>query len=171
MLGKLVIIIVACLALAAGWLVYLGQGLQNASIERFELDSVRTVGQNGITLSGTVWINNPSKLTLPIGAIMYDIVLEDTGAVISSGTIPAFEIAPQQVTKMTFTHELQWTPSSELAAQLASQEHVYAQIKGSAQVILPAGKQLSIPLQTRFDLKPYLERVRSSDAVVKSIHQ
>ncbi|MBI4144598.1 LEA type 2 family protein [Candidatus Woesearchaeota archaeon] len=138
---------------AAGY--YFIKDLDRASLERFELDGISGVTTNSFTFSGNLVVKNPSKAPIPIQTITYDVILQETGETISSGTLPSFLLSPGSNT-IPFEQRVNWVPTATLAAQLVTEDHVYAVVQGRIRIDLPQIDQYEIPFKKTVDIKQYI---------------
>jgi len=146
----------------AGILFYYGQGLQNASLERFELTGIDGITTESFTLVGNLFVKNPSDLSIPVESIGYEIFLKDTGEKIGSGNLPEFTLEKSKVSKIPFNQEIEWVPSIKLAADLLTKDKVLITVKGKARINLPKVKEYVIPFSAETDIKEYVGQFVSS---------
>ena len=102
-------------------------------------------------------MNNPSKLSIPVKSIDYEIILKETEEVLSSGSIPSFilEVGESQI---PFEQKVRWVPTAELALQLATEEHVYAVVEGKIIIDLPKLESYELPFSEEVDIKDYVKQ-------------
>lgn len=134
---------------------YFIKDLDRASLERFELNGITGVTTNSFTLSGNLVVNNPSKAPIPIQTITYDVVLQETGETISSGTLPSFLLSPGSNT-IPFQQRVDWAPTAKLAAQLVTEDKVYVIVQGRIRIDLPQLDHYEIPFKKQADIKEYV---------------
>lgn len=156
------------LALVAGVIYFLAQGLNQASVERFELTGIKDITTDSFTLSGNLYARNPSKLPIPIRDITYDVVLKDTRERIASGSVPAFVLGAATTTRIPFDQTIRWVPTAELAVRLATQEHVYAIVTGKVHIDLPEIGKYDVPFKAEVDIKEYVLRFATGALPVES---
>jgi LEA14-like dessication related protein len=154
---KLFLRIVVPLLVIGSIFFYFAQGIDKVSVEGFAFTGLSNVSLKGFTMDGTLNINNPSRLPVPVQSVTYDIILNETAEKISSGTLPAFVLAPGS-SNVPFHEHIAWAPTASLALQLAFEDHIYATVKGHVRVAIPLLNQYDIPFQKQIDLKDYLRQ-------------
>jgi len=155
-----IIIFLIVLITIAAIMYYLGKDLQNATLEKFELSGVEDITLDTITLNGNLYVNNPSRLSVPIKEITYEIILEKDNATLSSGVIPGFVLEKNTITKIPFNQKLKYAPTASFALQMATQQHVYANINGKIFIDLPK-TQYEIPFSYKIDIKEAIKQKRN----------
>lgn len=152
------LIILVVLGAVAGALFYLGKDLKNASLEDFELNNIKDISTDSFVVDGKFSVSNPSQLSVPVKSIEYDIVLKKTDEVISSGSIPGFNLNKEEVTDIPFSQEIKWVPSAKLALDLLTEDEVYATVKGKIRINLPKVQEYELPFSKDFDIKDYVNQ-------------
>lgn len=158
LITKTFLFIVLTIVVAASVLIYFGNGVQNASLQDFELNSLNSINSNSFTITGSFSIDNPSKLSIPIESIHYDVVLEETEETISTGEIPSFVLEKQSITRIPFEQEVNWVPTANLAVELLTKDKVYATVEGKIKIDLPKIEQYEIPFSRKIDIKEYTDQ-------------
>ena len=150
--------IIVPLVVVAGALFYFGQGLQDASLEDFELTGIDEITKESFTIIGNLFVKNPSELSVPIDSIDYDVFLKKTGEKIGSGNLPSFTLEKEKVSQIEFNQEIKWIPTAQLAADLLTEDEVYIEVKGKLKINLPKVKEYSIPFSHEVDIKDYIKQ-------------
>lgn len=143
------------IVLAAGILFFYAQGLKDVSLERFDIEGITNINSNSFTILGNFYIKNPSQISVPIQSVTYDVILKENNEKLSSGTIAGVLLEKEKTTTLPFQQEVQWIPTTQLALQLATQNHVYATIKGTI-YIQPQEKIYELPFEQEVDIKAYI---------------
>lgn len=140
----------------AGTAAFYLNGIQDVSAKnvRFERFSGITVDGFDIELSADVI--NPSRITIPIQSIDYEVYLQDGGSLLSRGSLRGVKLVPGMTHLQTKPH-VTWTGGASTLAQLLLKDKVLADVRISVQ-ILPA-----IPVAQfthTIDIKPALEQMQ-----------
>jgi LEA14-like dessication related protein len=152
---KLISIVIAVIV-GGSAIFYFGRGIEKTAVEKVTVNGITDITTDSFTVSGTIYVHNPSQLPVPIDRIEYDIILDKTGQKMSSGTTDSFTLAAQQSTPIPFEHAVRWVPTATTAASLITEEHVYATISGDIYVGVPGAEQYGLPFKTRVDMKEYV---------------
>ena len=155
-IGKWIFRIVAPIILIGAIVFFFANGLQDASLERFVLTGIEDIDTNSFTFTGELAVKNPSEVSIPIQSITYDVFLEETNEQIGSGTIPTFTLVKDDVTDIRFAQELEWIPTAQLAAELATKEEVFIRVDGVVVIDLPKVDEHEITFSATQDIKEYI---------------
>ncbi len=159
---KSILKLIIPLAIVGGLLFYFGQGLQNASLEKFDLTGIKDVNPESFTVAGNVYIKNPSDLSIPIESIDYVIYLKETGEEIGAGTLPQFTLEKNNVNKIPFNQQVTWIPTAKLAAELITKDKVLIEVKGKLRINIPTVREYAIPFSQETDIKAYIQQFVTS---------
>jgi LEA14-like dessication related protein len=154
--GKWTFRILIPIILVAGALFYFGQGLQDASLDRFDVTGIDDITTESFTILGNLFVKNPSEISVPIDIIEYDIFLKETGEKIGSGTLPTFTLEKSTTNKIAFNQKMRWIPTAQLAVNLLTKEKVIIEIKGKLRINVPKVKEYSIPFSQETDIQEYV---------------
>ncbi|MBS3080467.1 LEA type 2 family protein [Candidatus Pacearchaeota archaeon] len=135
-----------------GIAVFYLKDVRDISIKKFEVNSIKSDMQ--YTIQGEITVDNPSKITIPVESVTYDIFLKETEEKISSGEIPSFELKKQQTSIVPFYQEIEWNPNIETAKNLLLEEKTYVIIKG--EIKIKKIISITIPFEKEIDLRQYL---------------
>ena len=156
LLTKLFLGIISLLVIGGAGFYYLN-GINKVSLDDFVLTGIKGVTVNSFTFNGQLFVNNPSKTPVPIQTITYDVILDKTGEIISSGTLPSFILVPGDNT-IPFDQRVNWVPTASLAATLVTSDRVYTTVKGRIKIALPQVKEYELPFSSKADIKAYVSQ-------------
>ena len=88
--------------------IYFLKDIDKVNVEKFEVTGIKTISKNSVEINGNIFLNNPSRINLPIKSLTFNIYLNETGKEISSGKIPSFKINSQKLNKIPFEFELKF---------------------------------------------------------------
>lgn len=155
---KWVLAIIIPIILIVGILFYFSYGLKDASLEKFEITEIKDVTSNSFILTGNLHVKNPSDISVPIDSVDYDIILKETGEVISSGKINSFILERNAVTKIPFNQKVEWVPTTKFALDIITKEQVFIIVKGNIKINLPQVKEHAIPFSKEIDIKEQIKQ-------------
>ena len=144
-------------------------GIQNASLEKFELNKISNVDSDSFTLNGNLFVKNPSKSPIPIEAVEYDIYIKDTNEKIGSGTIAGFVLEANKVTTIPLNQKVRWVPTISLVRQLALKEKVLIEIRGKIKISNEQLKGYEIPFLAQTDIKEYMKNKITDPNLISNI--
>ncbi len=152
---KWILTLILPIVIASGVLFIYGYGLKDVSLEKLEFTRIGDITSDSFTIYGNLYLKNPSDLKVPIESVDYDIILKEKNQIISSGSIPTFDLEANKVTKVPFNHKVKWIPTTQLLLEFATKEKVYLIVNGTAKVNLPEVKKYGIPFKQEVDIKEY----------------
>ncbi|MBI5393504.1 hypothetical protein HZA96_06565 [Candidatus Woesearchaeota archaeon] len=155
---KYVSILVIIFVLIIMIILLLGKDLQQVSVEKFELNGLENISGESVTIVGDLYINNPSKISVPIKQINYDVILEKNNITLSSGEIPSFILEKNIINKIPFSHNMKFKPSLDLLLQLLTQEEVYIVVSGKVYVDVAGIETYDVDFLQKVDFKEYLQK-------------
>lgn len=150
-------LVLIVIALSAIFL--LGTNLTKVTLVSFEVDEIGEFNEQGFTIKGTVTVKNPSRISVPIDNINYDISLKETGDVLSSGVIPNFVLEKNTVTTVPFQQKVGWNIGLKQAFSLSRKEKVEVVIHGIININVPGQKPYEIPFEKTIDIKAKIKEV------------
>lgn len=154
---KGVVILVLIIALGGVITVaYLGQDLQKVSVESTEISGVSDLSLEGFSLDGKIIVKNPSQLSVPVKAIEYYVIAQDTNDVIATGVLPSFVLDRKSDEEIPLSLRIYWTSSGKLALLTLTQDQVLVTIKGYLTINIPKLDLVALPFEKTIDIKPYL---------------
>ncbi|MBT3407829.1 LEA type 2 family protein [Candidatus Woesearchaeota archaeon] len=162
-ISKLFFFITLVSFIIIGIIIYYGNGLQNASIDKFEINTLND-SSNNMIIETKIHINNPSKLSLNIKSLKYNISLKENNQVIGNSDIPEFTISKNNISKLRFETVINWMPSQEFMIENKDKEEILIVINGKTKINLFDLTEYEIPFSKEMDIKD------SIDSKIKSIN-
>ena len=150
--------IVFVLLSTAGILYALRHDITDASLDHFEITDIKDITTESFVLEASLFVNNPSDISIPIKKVEYTISLKDTGEEIGSGTIDPFTLEKNTITEIPFEQKINWVPTTQLLAQWATQEHVYMIVNGTVTLDVQALEGYELPFNEQVDIKEYTDQ-------------
>ncbi len=144
--------------IVAGVLLYFGWGLQNASLEEFRLNGIKDITTDSFTFDGTLFVKNPSDISIPVKSVKYVVIVKETGEVIGEGDVGEFTLEKQVVSKIPFTQEIKWVPTAELALDLITKDEVYVIVRGNLTLDIRKVEEYQIPFEAEQDIRSFVEQ-------------
>ncbi|MEK6916357.1 MAG: hypothetical protein AABW92_01310 [Nanoarchaeota archaeon] len=164
--GKIFLSIIL-LVLAGGVLFFLGKNLNQASLKNFNLDNIQDITTDSFTITGNLLVNNPSKLSIPVKSVDFDIILKESKELLTSGHISSFNLEIGE-SNIPIEQEVNWVPTAQLALELITKEHVYALVVGKIKINLPGLEKYEIPFNKEVDIKDYVKQFASEQIPIDS---
>ena len=168
---RYVISAIIIMIIISGAVYYFTNNIKEIAIESFEITNVEKINSQSITLEGYLYVNNPSRIDIPIKAITYDVILQQNNNdknnnnnqdnKISSGKIPVALLKAKSVTKIPFKQEIPWEISGNLIRELLTQEKVLLQVRGTITINKKQLENYEIPFETKKDIKEPLKKFAS----------
>ena len=149
-------ILIIILIILGGTGVYVLNGLGGISIESFRINSLQGATAESFTFSGELDVKNPGIIGVRVVSIDYDMVLNDTNEVISTGHFDSFDLPASSTTTVPFDKEVRWKPSLSLAQQLLMKDKVYLIIKGEATVDIQGITTVVRPFEVPINIKSFI---------------
>lgn len=137
-------------------IIYLGQGLDKASLEKFELTGVSNINSESFTILGELHVHNPSNLSVPIDSITYDVYLKDSGSKLGDGTIEKFILAKSSTTLIPFSHNVKWSDLIGFLTDVLNENDAIVVVRGALHIDIPKVKEYAIPFAQEMDLKDHI---------------
>jgi hypothetical protein len=162
-LKKIVMSLLISMLLGGGLLFYFAQGIEKVSLEKFELTGLRSIDSDSFTLTGNIYMDNPSRMTIPVHSVKYELILNDTGEVISEGRLAGFRLKSGD-TEVPFEQEIIWVPSGKLILEMILKEHVYANVRGVIAIEVPFLEPQELRFSKDIDLKEHLRNLARDKA-------
>lgn|SRR3989338_1123045 len=152
---KVVLVLFVLVTALVGAYVYT---LSKVEVRQVSFNSLESIDLTGFTLSGYVEVYNGGILPIGVDYIEYDIILEDSNAVLSSGQIEGDLVSPQQTKKFGLNQRVNWVPTAEVALRLVTPGETYAIVRGVVHVADLGFVEFKVPFETKFDLEVYLKQ-------------
>ncbi|MBI3032162.1 LEA type 2 family protein [Candidatus Woesearchaeota archaeon] len=150
-------LVLMVIALSAIFL--LGNNLTKVTLVTFEVDEIGGFSDKGFTMNGTVTLKNPSRISVSIDSINYDISLKETGDILSSGVIPSFVLEKNAVTTVPFQQNVGWNIGLKQAFSLSRKEKVEVRINGMININVPGENSYQIPFEKTIDIKEKVKEI------------
>lgn len=141
---------------SAGALVYLVFGLNEVSFEDFEVKSIKEISSGSITITADLLLHNPSGISVPVREVRYTIYNTKTKAEVSTGIIPAFELARKTTSRIPFEQQIKFLPTASLASAMVTDEKVYVVVKGEVFLDISGARKKAIPFEKKIEIKQYV---------------
>lgn len=164
---KWLIGIVLIIAVIGGAYFFLN-GIQNATVEKFELTTISDMNRESFTLNGNLFIKNPSRSPIPIEKIDYEVYLKDTNQKIGEGRINGFILESAKTTTVPFDEEIRWAPTASVIEQLLTKEKVIVQVKGKIRVGTESFSE-QVPFSSEIDMKEYIKNKIRSPEIIRNL--
>lgn len=152
---KKIIFFISLIAALGGTLIFLASGIDDVKLESFIITSIESIDEESFNVNGIYTINNPSRLSVPVKSITYEVILEETGEVIGKGTIFPFILSKGE-SEVDFNQEINWKPSVILLANLATSSQTNILIKGNVSIKIPFVADQSIPFEQTKDILEHI---------------
>jgi hypothetical protein len=143
----------------AGLYVY---SLSKVEIRDLKFNSMQNVSATGFTLNGYIEIYNGGILPVSMDHINYDIILESSGSVLTSGYIEGKKIPAGKSVMFPTSNYINWIPTAELAAGMFDKNDTYAIVKGTAYIADVKFTEFKIPFEVRINLEQYIRQFIAS---------
>ncbi len=98
-LATKIIVGAVILSLLAGFGFYLAQDLSDISLDRFAISGLSAITTESFTFTALLEVTNPSRIPVPVRTIEYELTLEETGEIITTGTLPSFTLSAASTTE------------------------------------------------------------------------
>ena len=155
-LDKLLVWLVLPLALLAGVLFYLGQGVTDVSVQSFEIDGLQQVRADSFTFRGVLAVRNPSVLPVPVESVRYDVSLNETGRLLANGSVEPFTLEPG-VTRSSFSQRVRWVPGASRVDGLL-RRGAWVRVNGTVFIDLPVIGSHEAPFETYVSIRQFLSQ-------------
>jgi hypothetical protein len=130
--------------------------LTSVRIVGLDLSDVRDITTKSFDIDGVIYLDNPSGVDAKVKNVDYDIVLASSEDVLASGSVPSFTLAKKSTTNTTFTQEVAWSPTADLALELISKDHVLVILRGTVTLEYFIIGEVNIDFEKKKDIKPYV---------------
>ena len=144
---KLKLILVLIVSIILILVLIICNDLRQISIEKFELTDLKAASAESVTIVGDMYINNPSRFSVPIKQITYNVIL---------GEIPSFVLEKNTITMISFSHNMKFAPTLELLIKLLTKEKVFVVVTGKAYADVAGIYTHEIAFSQKIDFKEYL---------------
>ena len=135
-------------------ILVLGWGIQDVTVERFTITGLRAISTESFTLTAELVLENPSRIPVQVREVTYDVIVESTDEIISSGSADPFTLHPG-LSETHLENEVFWRPTPALLGDLLLEDEVIIRVEGTARVGYPL-LSVDIPFSAETDAKAYL---------------
>jgi len=136
--------------------VYYSKDIDKIKVEKFEITQFKSISKNSFNLTAKVYLNNPSRLSIPIKSIKYTIYLNETGEEIANGETPPFKIESGKVNIITINNKIKLDKVIKTLPKLILKDNVPATVKLNITIDYPIIRNKPIPFEFEIDVKEYL---------------
>lgn len=136
--------------------VYFLKDIDKVKVEKFEVTEIKSFSQDSVKVNGNIYLNNPSRLSIPVKSITFKIYLNETGKEISSGKLPPFKIESNKLNKIPFQYDIKFDETIDLIPKLLLKDKVPALVKINLTIDYPILRNNPIPFELEIDIKQYL---------------
>lgn len=145
-------------------LVIVGWGLQNVTLDEFEVTGITDITPESFTFSGSFILTNPSMMSLPVEAVTYDVLVNNE--VISQGVISAFTLERGETT-VPFEQEIFWVPATERAVSIITEGDALLEVRGELRIGIPILRDYAVPFSDKTNVQAYLRQFLPVDVSVE----
>ena len=155
--NKKIIIGVVIALLIIGFVLFNVFSLKSVKPTSFRVNDISMSKDAGIIFEGVIVVENPSLLDANIESIDYEIILDLTNEVISTGHIDGSIVPSKGSADFTFSQQLDWIPDVSTAMQLMNQEEIYVTIQGTGHAKLLWVIPVSSDFEAKVDIAAYIK--------------
>ncbi len=148
-------VLFACLVIYGGLYVY---SLYHVEILDVSISNLGNTSQSGFTVEGEILLRNGGLLGVEISSINYSLILDKTGTELASGMIEGSVLAAKKNASFSFSEEVEWVPTAELAQELLTSKEVNATLSGKVYLSDFRLFGFNIPFEEKIDLGPYVRQ-------------
>ncbi len=153
-----VIIVVAIIIIAGAAFVLT---LQAPQVEGVNISSIDNVSRSGLTLTFSVKIYNPNIIGVTVKDITYNLLLADSGKLLSNGTSGGAYIQPRSTTELFITSTIYYGSAASTAIQALLSKTVPMDVNGVATAHLSI-IDVQVPFDHSFDAYPLIRNATSN---------
>ena len=135
---------------------YFSKDIDKIKGEKFEITQFKSISKNSFNLTTKIYLNNPSRLSIPIKSIKYTIYLNETGEEIANGETPPFKIESGKVNIITINNKIKLDKVIKTLPKLILKDNVPATVKLNITIDYPIIRNKPIPFEFEIDVKEYL---------------
>ncbi len=137
----------------------LGKNLTKVSLVGFDVDDIGNFTEEGFTAQGKLLLKNPSRISVPVDSVTYNIAIKQTSEVLSSGIIPSFVLEKNTITTVPFEQKIAWDIGLKKAFSLSRQDKVEILIQGVININIPGEISYEIPFEKTVDVKEQVKAI------------
>lgn len=137
--------------------VYFLKDIDKVKVDKFEVTGIKSLSKESVKVNGNIYLNNPSRLSIPIKEINFKIYLNETGREISSGKIPTIKVESKKINKIPFQYDIKFGQMISIIPKLLLKDKVPATVKINVTIDYPIIRNNPIPFEFEIDIKEYLQ--------------
>ncbi len=153
-----VILVVAIIIIAGAAFVLT---LQAPQVEGVNIRSIDDISISGFTFTFSVKIYNPNIIGITVKDITYNLLLADSGRVVSNGTSGGAYIQPRGTTELFITSTVYYGSAARTAIQALLSNSIPMDVNGAATVHALFG-DVQVLFDQSFDAYPLIQNARSN---------
>ena len=152
-----IIVVVIVIAAAVGFVLT----LQAPQVEGVSITSIDNVSRSGLTFTFSVKIFNPNIIGITIKDITYNLVLSDTGKLVSNGTSGGAYIQPRGTTELFITSTVYYGSAASTAIQALLSKSIPMDVNGVVTVHAFLG-DIQVLFDQSFDAYPLIQNATTN---------
>ena len=152
-----IIVVVIVIAAAVGFVLT----LQAPQVEGVSITSIDNVSRSGLTFTFSVKIFNPNIIGITIKDITYNLVLSDTGKLVSNGTSGGAYIQPRGTTELFITSTVYYGSAASTAIQALLSKSIPMDVNGVV-TAHPFLIDVQVNFNQSFDAYPLIQNATSN---------
>jgi LEA14-like dessication related protein len=152
-----VLIVIAILIIAGAAFVLT---LQAPQVEGVTITSIDNVSRSGFTFTFSVKIYNPNIIGVTVKDITYNLLLADSGKLVSNGKSAGAYIQPRGTTELFITSTVYYGSAASTVIQALLKNSVPMDVNGVATAHLLIDVQ--VPFDQSFDAYPLIQNATSN---------
>ncbi|MGZ4914846.1 MAG: LEA type 2 family protein, partial [Halobacteriota archaeon] len=125
-----IIVVVIVVVAAVGFVLT----LEAPQVEGVSITSIDNVSRSGFTFTFSVKIFNPNIIGITVKDITYNLVLSDTGKLVSNGTSGGAYIQPRGTTELLITSTVFYGSAASTAIQALLSKSIPMDVNGAVTV-------------------------------------
>ncbi len=153
-----VVIVVAVVIIAGAAFVLT---LQAPQVEGVSIRSIDNISRSGLTFTFSVKIYNPNIIGVTIKDITYNLLLADSGKLVSNGTSGGAYIQPRGTTELFITSTIYYGSAASTAIQALLSRSVPMDVNGVV-TAHPLVIDVQVPFDHSFDAYPLIRNATSN---------
>ena len=152
-----IIVVIIVIAAAVGFVLT----LQAPQVEGVSITSIDNVSGSGLTFTFSVKIYNPNIIGITIKDITYNLVLSDTGKLVSNGTSGGAYIQPRGTTELFITSTVYYGSAASTAIQALLSKSIPMDVNGVV-TAHPFLIDVQVNFNQSFDAYPLIQNATSN---------
>ncbi len=153
-----VIVIVAIIIIAGAAFVLT---LQAPQVEGVNIRSIDNISRSGLTFTFSVKIFNPNIIGITVKDITYNLLLAESGKLVSNGTSGGAYIQPRGTTELFITSTVYYGSAASTALQALLSKSVPMDVNGVV-TAHPLLIDVNVPFDKSFDAYPLIRNATSN---------